>query len=560
MRFSRAILMLSAFAALYAAPGELKWKYATEGSVLSSPAISSGGTVYFGSFPYLYALTPEGTLKWRYKTGDHIMSSPAIGSDGTVYFGSEDSCFYILTPEGELKWRYQIDNKISSSPAIGLDGAVYFGSWDSCLYALAPEGFLRWRYQTGGYIFSSPAIGVDGSVYFGSDDGYLYALTSEGSLRWRYKTGGVWSSPAIGLDGTVYFGSYDSCLYALTPQGLLKWRYKTGGNVSSSPAIGSDGTVYFGSWDCYLYALTPQGLLKWRYKTGYGIESSPVIGSDGIVYFGSDDWCLYALTPERSLKWRYQIDNCISSSPAIGSDGTVYVGSLDCLLYAIESSSKGLAASPWPKFHHDNRNTGRYSLGVYATTIVAPQKTASVHEMTPTVYFINTNVEPARDFYCHCEIWLADSDTLAFLSPPYHCEYWVSYMLEPGDSVLVKFSPWLSDDSSAYVARFYATDVFSTTQTVNFNGSPIGVAENPQPSSFSVDVSGLHHGIKVSFTLPEGESGVLRVYNVSGRRVAETSVTSSGDAEFNEPLPEGAYFVRLETEKGSVSAKIVLVP
>jgi hypothetical protein len=27
---------------------------------------------------------------------------------------------------------------------------------------------------------------------------------------------------------------------------------------------------------------------------------------------------------------------------------------------AVATSSHGLAASPWPKFHHDNRNTGRF--------------------------------------------------------------------------------------------------------------------------------------------------------------------------------------------------------
>ncbi|ACI19402.1 hypothetical protein DICTH_1147 [Dictyoglomus thermophilum H-6-12] len=35
------------------------------------------------------------------------------------------------------------------------------------------------------------------------------------------------------------------------------------------------------------------------------------------------------------------------------------MGSKDKYLYAINSKSKGLANSPWPKFHHDNQNTGR---------------------------------------------------------------------------------------------------------------------------------------------------------------------------------------------------------
>ena len=116
MRFSRAILMLSAFAALYAAPGDLKWKFQAGGGVFSSPAIGADGTVYFGSQDSsLYGLTQGGELKWSYKTGNGIGSSPAIGADGTVYIGSRDHNLYALSPEGELEWKYEMP---SGSPAL----------------------------------------------------------------------------------------------------------------------------------------------------------------------------------------------------------------------------------------------------------------------------------------------------------------------------------------------------------------------------------------------------------------------------------------------------------
>jgi len=226
---------------------------------------------------------------------------------------------FLPTQTGNLKWRYKTGDWVGSSPAIGSDGTIYFGSWDSYLYALNPDGNLKWRYKTGDWVRSSPAIGSDGTIYFGSWDSCLYALNPDGNLKWRYKTGDwVRSSPAIGLDGTIYFGSCDNCLYALNPDGNLKWRYKTGGVVFSSPAIGSDGTIYFGSYDSYLYALNPDGNLKWRYKTG----------------------------------------NCVFSSPAIGSDGTIYFGSEDGYLYALRGSGI-LGSTPWPKFRHDLRNTGK---------------------------------------------------------------------------------------------------------------------------------------------------------------------------------------------------------
>ncbi len=317
--------------------GTLKWKYETEYSVDSSPAIGSDGTIYVGSLDsYLYAINPDGTLKWRYQTGGDVRSSPAIGSDGIIYVGSGDHYLYAINPDGTLKWKYQTGNWVSSSPAIGSDGTIYVGSWDNYLYAINPDGTLKWRYQTGDDVFSSPAIGSDGTVYVGSDDNYLYAINPDGTLKWKYQTGaGVGSSPAIGSDGTVYVGSYDDYIYAINPDGTLKWRYQTGDDVFSSPAIGSDGTIYVGSLDSYLYAINPDGTLKWRYETGNVVNSSPAIGSDGTIYVGSGENKLYAINPDGTLKWKYQTGINLYSSPAIGSDGTIYVGSDDNCLYAI---------------------------------------------------------------------------------------------------------------------------------------------------------------------------------------------------------------------------------
>ncbi|MCX7995828.1 MAG: PQQ-binding-like beta-propeller repeat protein [candidate division WOR-3 bacterium] len=76
----------------------LKWEYPTNNSgIISSPAISSDGAIYFGcDYGHLYALNSDGTLRWRYQTGGAIQSSPAIAADGMIYFGS-DTVIYMLS-------------------------------------------------------------------------------------------------------------------------------------------------------------------------------------------------------------------------------------------------------------------------------------------------------------------------------------------------------------------------------------------------------------------------------------------------------------------------------
>ena len=266
-------------------------------------------TVFFVSPRELYFIvtgenqnTGEDTLKWKYLTGGTIYSSPAIGSDGTIYVGSDDGYLYAISSAGSLKWKYNANGAVFyPSPAIGSDGTIYIASDSSYLYALNPNGTLKWSYYTtSGIIDSSPAIGSDGTIYIGGYDGYLYAISSFGSLKWKYQTdGGIASSPAIGSDGTIYVGSDDGYLYAISSAGSLKWEYYAGTHIfnwlASSPAIGSDGTIYIGSENGYLYGITLSGSLKWKYSTGDSIYSSPAIGSDGTIYVGSTDGYLYAI-------------------------------------------------------------------------------------------------------------------------------------------------------------------------------------------------------------------------------------------------------------------------
>jgi outer membrane protein assembly factor BamB len=92
------------------------------------------------------------------------------------------------------------------------------------------------------------------------------------------------------------------------------------------------------------------------------VHSSPAIAADGTIYFGSDDGYFYAVNADGTLRWRLRtIENgAVHSHPAIAVDGTVYFGSRDpgCYFYAVHGSAP-LASTSWPKFHHDNCNTGR---------------------------------------------------------------------------------------------------------------------------------------------------------------------------------------------------------
>jgi len=162
--------------------GTLKWKFeigSAGAKVDTSPAIGSDGTIYIGScdpnlsvfdllsggnVDGLYAINPNGTLKWKFETEDSVHSSPAIGSDGTIYIGS-GSYIYAINPNGNRFTRFETGGEVRSSPAIGSDGTIYVGSYDNYLYAI---GSLASSPQ----VSTEPTHPLQGSLHCPDTRGY----------------------------------------------------------------------------------------------------------------------------------------------------------------------------------------------------------------------------------------------------------------------------------------------------------------------------------------------------------------------------------------------------
>lgn len=398
----------------------IKWTYSTGVSIYySSAALSEDeNRVYFGTSYHLgsppgsghglYCLnSTSGALIWKYDLGSsEVRSSPAIAPDGTIYFVVEtrtpsgegwdlSDWLYAITSSGDYKWKYSIPRGFGGSinPSISEDGTVYVIGNDG-LHAINPNGTFKWKYPSSGEPNNSPAIDSDGTIYFVAG-ATLYAVNPDNSTKWQVPLPGVTrvqSSLCIG-SYHIYVGSEEGVLHAVDiSTGGLDWSYSTASasedrRIRSTPAIAPDGTIYFGTkvspgTQVRFYALNPGGklmpaFLKWIFEPhdrsvdaeGNDIYSSPAIGSDGTIYFGCETRFVYALNPDGTLKWK-----CATAiptmegqkpfdmtwpSPAIKSDGTIFIGNMAGNFYAIRSDSLGLSAnSPWPKFHHDNQNTG----------------------------------------------------------------------------------------------------------------------------------------------------------------------------------------------------------
>ncbi|MEJ2745051.1 MAG: hypothetical protein P8123_05105, partial [bacterium] len=293
----------------------------------SSPAISSGGDVYFGckgesERSFLYALDSSGALQWSYRAADGIYSSSNLGANGEIYFQAmkqdwpsfPDQNFYALNSNGSLIWSYW-KGASRSSPAIWYgDGSIVTDG----VFLFNSNGSLRWSYDgvTGNH---SPSFGASGRIYTGSveTNSNVYVLDSNGTLAWSYMTiDGAYCDTVTADEsaGRVYAGSIlwaeytpvPQKLYALSTEGSLEWSYRMG-DIPGSILMGtivldSAGRIYHGSVDDRIYAWNTDGALLWSYRGAYlnqysFIQGGPAISSDGKLYISDDHGVFYALYP-----------------------------------------------------------------------------------------------------------------------------------------------------------------------------------------------------------------------------------------------------------------------
>jgi hypothetical protein len=230
----------------------LKWKYETDGPVMSSPAIGYGN-IYFGSYDRnYYCLDAQtGDLKWKYTAEWELRDSPAI-YNGRMYSGESDGNFYCLDANtGALVWKVPTEKGLITgelppgetwnprpSPTI-VDGKVYCGSMDFNVYCIdADTGNVIWKYLTENSIGSTPAV-VNGKVYIGSDDGYFYCIDSTtGELVWKsdwsktridanFMNRGISGSPCVAEGKVIYFSHAGAWLCHDAETGEELWKYHT---------------------------------------------------------------------------------------------------------------------------------------------------------------------------------------------------------------------------------------------------------------------------------------------------------------------------------------------
>jgi len=410
-------------------------------------------------------------------------------------------------------------------------------STDDFLYAINPDGTEKWRYPVvwGKRYWLAPAVSADGTIYFTAFD-YLYALDPDGSLKWSYKTGLSAKVPAFGSDGTVYVTDTNK-LFALSSEGEWIWDYQYPTSEFTDPVIGTDGTIYLGcigfldSWHGIL-AVNPNGTLEWKYETSDNVHTTLSLGYGGVIYFGTYDKYLNALYPDGTFMWRFDTRSKVYFPPSVGPDSTLYFGEFSYYFYAVDYYGN-------LKWWHPIRVTNS----------------------SPAIGADGT-------------IYVEDSGSDLFAFSPEGDVLW-QYPLGGGANT----SPAIAPDGTIYLSGWFDKSLHAiTSSSMGLANTPwprfrhdnahsgrtlptgTHIAEAPvSPPELQLSVRSIGRTLLVNFTIPEGQAGVLLVYDAAGRRIDQKMVSASGQAEFSANLAGGVYWVRLKSGSTHKSAKVVLL-
>ncbi|MBL9135858.1 MAG: PQQ-binding-like beta-propeller repeat protein [Verrucomicrobiales bacterium] len=358
----------------FAAPGQLRWRFTTQGSVSSSPAIAANGDVLFGSQDgNVYALNPAtGQPRWHHQLGSPVTASPVLAANGTIYVRDGDGNLHALDGvTGQTQRSYALPYHawwLVSTPVLTPSGDLIVSIFRDSLRRVDPiTGSNLWTSASSARWVGSPALSVDDTLVIGSYDGNILGIdATRGTLRWSRNPGGlILGSAAMGLEPTVFlvvgggFAPQGTLVCLHLKDGSIRWSFPLGNASRSSPIVGPEGTVYVGNDDGAVFAVEgSQGTLRWQSTTEGPIASAPALTRDGTLLVSALDGALYAMdTVSGERLWKLTTGGEIYGSPAIGPDGTIYIGSADRSLYAVEGTAP-LALGAWPKFLGNAENRG----------------------------------------------------------------------------------------------------------------------------------------------------------------------------------------------------------
>ena len=352
----------------------------------TSPAVGKDGTLVLGlsrSYSQLVALHPDGSDAWQLTlapsgsaTPGNVTAPPSIGASA-IWVGSEDGRVYAVDPTGAgILNGVEGGRGCDTGAVVKVSPALSYGGIE---VAFAPSGTSVVAADLGRCVPSDAQEPYLASAVLAQSDEIAVASTTGKYLRYSFalafrllqtvSIGPTTSSPALDSVGSLWAGATDGWLYAVGTRSTSKWM-GSAAPISSSPVIAANGDIIFGDDAGVLHRYTPAGVKVWPVEPDLGgAVRAPLLlaGGDVEILVPTANGKLVGLRGDGTVLW--------STGLAAGQDlreanlytppgqagrvfSTAYLGCGDGSVYAVMVDGQLDPAAPWPRAHHDPRNTG----------------------------------------------------------------------------------------------------------------------------------------------------------------------------------------------------------
>lgn len=172
---------------------------------------------------------------------------------------------------------------------------------------------------------------------------------------------------------------------------------------------------------------------------------------------------------------------------------------------------------------------------------------------TPVATFANEGTLDDQSGYVYAEI--LDGETEAYKDS-------LEASIPSESSEQFTFSEWTVPHDGSYTLKVYPwleLDEYADDDTLMLELTGVGITEpDPHPSDPFLEVTAITGGVlKVYFETPERQIGNLTLYDATGRRIEQLTVTGAESITIP-ALASGVYFVRLDAGFRVCTEKVVV--
>jgi outer membrane protein assembly factor BamB len=174
--------------ALDAANGDQIWDQDLGGTMVGSPSLSEDGVLFIGTLnnEVVSLDAASGNVLWRFATDGWVWASPAL-TDGIVYTADLEGTVYALdAASGREIWRVDTESAITGAPLV-LNGNIYVTNEGGEVISLTADGRIQWT-QIFEMELYGPAAAAGDLILVGvaNSDTVVLALDNNGATVWTF--------------------------------------------------------------------------------------------------------------------------------------------------------------------------------------------------------------------------------------------------------------------------------------------------------------------------------------------------------------------------------------